>query len=114
MQAEVPHFAFPFARSRNTGSVLTVEQDSAAHVIACENVILRCPAGFRLDRPEFGVSYPEYASRPDAEDIVAGLRRWERRSEITAEVARDMADRAAAIITIELHVDASTPATEGT
>jgi phage baseplate assembly protein W len=110
--ADIPHFRFPFARSPNTGRVVVVEQDTGEHVVSCENVVLRCPAGFRLDRPEFGVRYPEYASRPDATDIVTGLRRWEPRSEITGSVARDFTDRAAAIVTVEVHVDTSMPITE--
>jgi phage baseplate assembly protein W len=94
-----PHFAFPFAR----GSY--VEQDSMEHVVSCENVIVRCPVGFRIERPDYGVPWPDYATQIDGEAVSAALEALESRSTCTAEMARDRLADAMATITIKLEVD---------
>ena len=80
--AELPHFGFPFHLHRGAtsgdksshikGKIKVEEQDTEGHVMACENVIVRCPSGFRVERPEFGIPWPEYRSTTNAE-IVAAL-----------------------------------------
>jgi phage baseplate assembly protein W len=100
-EVETPHLAFPFARGPN-GKPALVDQDTPAHVMACENVILRCPSGFRQDRPEFGVPYPEYDTVVDPDVIATALMRFEPRSDVTASTVRDYTDRATAIVTVEV------------
>lgn len=98
--ADRPHFAFPFAR----GSY--VEQDTTDHVMSCENVIVRCPLGFRDDRPEFGIPWPEFAGAPiDPADITAALRRLEPRGQSTGREYADVADASVRTLQIDVEVD---------
>jgi len=80
-----PHFRHPFGRSTLHPGVTFVEQDTAEHILSCEGVIVACPQGFRDDRPDFGVPWPEYRTRPSGEDIAHALRKLEPRSVATAE-----------------------------
>jgi phage baseplate assembly protein W len=99
LMADLPHFAFPFARGAY------VEQDSMEHVVSCENVIVRCPVGFRVERPDYGVPWPDYATQIDGEVVAQALAALEPRSTCTAYTARDWLADAMATITIELEVD---------
>ena len=58
MQPDYPHFDYPFVRGAD-GRPKMVEQGTEEHVVACENLIVRCTQGFRDDRPEFGIVWPE-------------------------------------------------------
>lgn len=99
-----PHFAFPFKRSG--GLVRTVEQDTEEHVMACENVIVRCPVGFRAERPEFGWPFPEFRTAPlDLSELEAALRRWEPRGQASAQEWADEADAAVREIQVEVGVN---------
>jgi phage baseplate assembly protein W len=99
-----PHFAFPFQRGPN-GKVNVVEQDSPEHVMSCENVIVRCPVGFRDDRPEFGIPWPQFRNAPlDLGALEAALQRFEPRSRATGHEWADVAS--AAIRNIEIDVEA--------
>lgn len=60
---DTPHFSYPFERGPN-GRVRVVEQDTAAHELSRANVIVRCPLGFRDERPDFGWAWPEYRNLP--------------------------------------------------
>jgi phage baseplate assembly protein W len=62
--ADLPHIAFPFERDARTGKVRVVEQDTPEHVNSCCQTIIRCPTGFREDRPDFGIPYPEFRTAP--------------------------------------------------
>ena len=97
--ADIPHLAFPFHLHRGpshsypemaTGSVSVVEQDSPEHVESCENVILRCPVGWRIERPDFGIPWPEYATDVDENAVLAALQAQEDRSNLTARQVRDL------------------------
>jgi len=70
--AETPHFAFPFERGPN-GKVNTVEQGDPEHIMSRANVVVRCPQGFRYERPEFGIPWPEYHQRIDLGAIRSAL-----------------------------------------
>jgi phage baseplate assembly protein W len=94
-----PHFAFPFTRGAY------VEQDTPEHVVSCENVIVRCPVGFRIERPDYGVPWPDYATQIDGEAVSSALEALESRSTCTVETARDWLADAMATITINLEVD---------
>lgn len=101
---ERPHFAHPFGRDA-AGRVNVVEQDTAEHVMACENVIVRCPTGFREERPEFGWPFPEFGTTPvDTGPLEDALRRFEPRGKVHAREYADAAD--AAVRHIELDVEA--------
>jgi phage baseplate assembly protein W len=78
IEPTIPHFAFPFGRVG--GKIATVEQDSPAHVLACENVIARCPLGSRIERPDFGWRWPYMRMLPlDTTDLINALKRFEPR-----------------------------------
>ena len=79
---ERPHTSFPFRRDPRTGKVAVVEQDSREHVDSCCQVIIRCPSGFRPERPEFGWPFPEFVNMPiDRQSVVRALRSLEPRIE---------------------------------
>jgi phage baseplate assembly protein W len=102
--ADIPHLAFPFERGPD-GKVAVVEQDTDEHVMACENVIVRCPVGFRTERPEFGWPFPEFQNAPiDTDALQAALERFEPRSRVTATEYADVADQAVRNITVEVEV----------
>lgn len=76
---DTPHFKHPFTRGQN-GKPQTVEQDSPEHVLSCVGMIVACPLGFRDDRPDFGVPWPEYRSRVDPLLLENAVRRLEPRA----------------------------------
>jgi phage baseplate assembly protein W len=101
--ADVPHFAFPFQRSGSRGTVNVVEQDAEEHVMACENMIVRCPVGFRADRPEFGWPFPEFRTVPIAVDeLEDALRTFEPRGSGDATAWVDEADLASQHISVDV------------
>jgi phage baseplate assembly protein W len=103
---ERPHFAFPFERDPATGKVRVVEQDTPEHVMACENVIVRCPRGFRLDRPEFGWRFPQFRNVPvDVTELEAALQQFEPRSRARGSEYADAANAARRRISVEVSAD---------
>ncbi len=103
--ADAPHFAFPFQRGA-TGSVSVVEQDTPEHVMACENVIVRCPLGFRQERPEFGWPFPEFRNVPlNLDPLREALTLFEPRGEVSVYEYADAADAATRYIPIEVTTD---------
>jgi phage baseplate assembly protein W len=101
--ADLPHFAFPFARGAD-GKVNVVEQDSPEHIMACENVIVRCPTGWREERPEFGWDFPEFRNSMDLEALEAALERWEPRRtvHVSERSVEDLVDQATREISIDV------------
>lgn len=96
------HFAWPFQRGPD-GKITVVEQDTAEHIAACENVIIRCPLGFREDRPEFGWPFPEFQPAPlDLAPLQAALRKFEPRGRATATEYADAADAAVRHVEVEV------------
>jgi hypothetical protein len=97
--ADRPHFAYPFVRSG--GKVAVVEQDTAEHTLARANMVVRCPLGFRLERPDFGWPFPEFQPIPldlgPLEDAMerAGL-------EVDAYELANLADQAIREATVEV------------
>jgi phage baseplate assembly protein W len=104
--ADLPHFAFPFVRSGVRGTVVVVEQDTLEHVDACCQVIVRCPTGFRLERPEFGWAWPEFRNAPvNPSSLVSGLRKWEPRAiNVRAEEWAEVAAYAIRHISVDVEV----------
>ncbi len=97
---ERPHFAFPFVRDGDFG-ILTVEQGTTEHVDACCQMIIRCPLGFREDRPDFGWPWPEFNTTPlQLGPLQEALSRLEPRSVPGVEQYRDAADAAVQHISV--------------
>lgn len=102
MPADRPHFAFPFQLGYD-GKVGVVEQDSIEHVVACENVIVRCPLGFRDDRPEFGWPFPTFQTTPlDLSSLESALNRYEPRGNANAVEYADAVDEAIRHISVDV------------
>lgn len=101
--ADRPHFAFPFERGAN-GKVNVVEQDTVDHIRACEHVIIRCPAGFREDRPEFGWWFPIFQNIPlDLGPLREALAEFEPRGPVMS--AREYIEAAqVAVRRVELNI----------
>lgn len=102
--ADTPHLAYPFTRAA-TGKINVVEQDSDEHVMSCENVIVRCPQGFRIERPEFGWPFPEFHNIPlELGPLQDALRQFEPRG--TAHVTQwaDEAELATQHVLVEVEV----------
>jgi phage baseplate assembly protein W len=98
--ADRPHFGFPFARG------FVVEQDTTDHIASCENVIVRCPVGFRDERPDFGIPWPEFATAPiSPSEITAALRRLEPRGNAAGEEYADVADASIRHLSITVEVE---------
>jgi hypothetical protein len=77
------------------GQVQVVEQDTAEHIVSCEQVIVSCPTGARWARPEFGWPWPIFKGIPlDTGALQQALRTFEPRSEATATDLDNLADAA--------------------
>lgn len=67
--------SFPFRRGAD-GKVVTDPQNTPAHHMTQVQTVVRFPVGFRLDRPTFGITFPEFRDAPlDASVIAAQVRR---------------------------------------
>jgi phage baseplate assembly protein W len=74
--AELPHFAYPFARGTD-GNVNVVEQGSPEDVMGQVQILIRCPTGFRFERPDFGWPFPQWQNAPlDLSALDAALARF--------------------------------------
>lgn len=105
MRFERPHFEFPFRRGTD-GKIACVEQDTLEHIASCENVIVRCPVGFRDDRPEFGIPFPEFRNIPvDPRDIEDALLTYEPRGRANAREYQEAADASVRRVSIDVEVD---------
>lgn len=101
-----PHFEFPFRRGAD-GRIVVVEQDTLEHVNSCEHIIVRCPVGFRDDRPEFGWPFPEFANVPiSVTELEEALRTFEPRGRASAREYMEAANAAVRGISIDVEVDA--------
>jgi phage baseplate assembly protein W len=105
--ADDPHFGFPFyVASHSPPRVNVVEQDSPEHVMSCLDVIARCPIGFRIERPDFGIPWLEYRSSLDpAESLENALLEFEPRAQMHIDVVREWAAEAQARMTANVEVD---------
>lgn len=102
--ADRPHFSYPFERGVD-GNVKVVEQDTDEHVMACENVIIRCPVGWREERPEFGWPFPEFATTPlDLGPLENALDRFEPRGRAVGHDIADAADAAIRHVQVDVEV----------
>jgi phage baseplate assembly protein W len=107
---ELPHISYPFVRDQVTGTVRAIEQDTVEHVMSCEQVIVRHPLGYRIDRPEFGWAWPELDGMPlDLGSLEQALRQFEPRGTATAS---QYADVAASVVHISVDVAIQSVETE--
>ena len=108
-----PHFAFPFQRDGVYG-ILTVEQGTTEHVDACCQMIIRCPLGFREDRPDFGWPWPEFNTTPiELGPLQEALSRLEPRAVPDVTQYQDAAEAAVQHIAITGRATASDNASRG-
>jgi phage baseplate assembly protein W len=92
--ADIPHISFPFQRGAD-GHLEVVEQDTPEHVLSCENMIVRCPRGWRTDRPEFGWPFPQFRNAPINLDALRdALARFEPRGRADVSEYLDAAEAA--------------------
>lgn len=104
MAVDRPHFRFPFGLGED-GRVGVLEQDTPDHVMSCEHVIVRCPVGWRQERPEFGWAFPEFRATPlDVGPLEAALAQFEPRGNADAHEWADEADAAVRHITVNVEV----------
>lgn len=97
---DIPHITWPFQRAPN-GKVRVTEQDSPQHVASCEWAIIRCPLGFRQERPDFGWPFPTFADFPlDLTGLQQALKRFEPRS--TAKVTQSLDPDDPSVVHIEV------------
>lgn len=107
---DIPHLAFPFARTADGTGVNVVEQDTVQHIMSCELVIVHHPLGSRDDRPEFGWAWPELENAPlNLASLEQALRQFEPRGTATAEQYLDVANA-----TVHVSVDVAIQSTEDT
>lgn len=106
MTIELPHFRMPFGRDPKTGKVACVEQDTPEHVQSCEMTIAMCPQGFRVDRPEFGIPWPDMMNLPiDLDPIEAALQQFEPRGKPDAKQYLDMIMHGQGHVEIDISVE---------
>lgn len=86
-----PHFSFPF--SVDGSSVAVDEQDSQEEILSCVNVIVRCPVGFRVERPDFGIPDPTFRATPvNYDEIQDAVETFEPRAELDITEYPDIVD----------------------
>lgn len=99
-----PHFSAPFQRGSN-GKVQVVEQGSDAHVLSQQRMVVQCPLGFRLERPDFGWSWPLFRNIPiDPAPLQDALDRFVPHGKLSAEAWIDSADASTQHIRITTEV----------
>jgi len=104
LNPENPHFKFPFTLNAE-GRINQIEQDTIEHVQSCEEVIVRCPLGFRDDRPEFGWPWPEFANIPiDPQALEDALATFEPRGRANAVEWAEAANAAVRNISVDVEV----------
>jgi hypothetical protein len=99
------HFAYPFTRGAD-GKVAVVVQDSPEHVSSQVEVVVRYPKGYRLDRPDFGITWPEFKTVPlDAQLLAAEVEAQVPAANLTPQEYADTADAAHRHINLEVRDD---------
>lgn len=103
-----PHLAFPFSRSADGTSINVVEQGSEEEVMACVQMIARCPLGYREDRPEFGWDWPDLRLMPiNPQPLLNAIQTFEPRAVkliATEDDAQALADAALGVQDIDVDV----------
>lgn len=103
----VPHLAVPFRIV--AGRAAVVEQDTDQEIAQCVGVVLRCPRGFRIERPEFGLDDPTFRmGGADAAEIAEVVAEWEPRAQALVEADTGRLAEAISDVRIRIH-----PTTQG-
>ena len=88
---DVPHFSYPFRFT--TPQAAVTEQDSLDEIADCVLVTLLCPAGFRVELPEFGVPDLTFTQQPvDIDTLREAVDFWEPRALATFDTQPDQLD----------------------
>ena len=74
----VPHFAFPF-RFGQSGSAMTVEQDTQEEIEQNVKVLVLTDRGERMEVPDFGIDDLVFETAIDGSDIIDQARQWDDR-----------------------------------
>jgi hypothetical protein len=107
MHAEQPHFSYPFRRDRE-GKPVVDEQDTTEHIMSCVNVIVRCPRGWRDERPEYGWPFPEFGMYGTGlEELNMALSESEPRADsvVTEKGLEELADQATREVTVSVETE---------
>ena len=93
MALENPHLKFPLERAP-TGGLKFVEQDSPEDVGSAVSFVVRCPAGWRPERPEFGWDFPEFRNVMNLAHLRDAIVRHEPRADpdVYEKLIEDLAD----------------------
>lgn len=96
------HFSFPFRRGAD-GKVAVDVQDTPEHVMSQVQTVVRFPLGFRIEKPTFGITFPEFANAPiDPSTIAAQVARQVPASELAFQEYADAVDESIRHIRIEV------------
>lgn len=105
MAVELPHFAYPFGRTADGKAVAVVEQSSGQHISGQEYAVVVTPQGYRIERPDFGWPWPEFANVPlDLGPLQQALRSFVPDSDAKVTEWADAASEAIRHIRIEEEV----------
>jgi hypothetical protein len=104
--ADPIHPAMPFRfaeKPDGSTDIVTNAQNSAAEVRAAIEAVLRCPLGFRDERPAFGLTDPTFSQAPlSTDEIRRVVTVWEPRAVLFLHEYGDLTDEAIRHITIEI------------
>jgi len=86
----IPHLSAPLTLGRN-GAFVVNEQDSVDDLAECVAALLATPVGSRIEVPDYGVDRAEFVG-PDPGAIIAAAAEWEKRVDLTLDVATGLGD----------------------
>jgi phage baseplate assembly protein W len=98
---DIPHFSLPFRFGGPAAAV--AEQDSLEEIADCCAAVLRCPLGFRVELPEFGLPDQTFLNQPQRREIREALATWEPRA-ATLLTDKPSADQLAALLELAVWV----------
>jgi len=100
---DVPHFSLPFRFGNPTAAVS--EQDSLDEIADCVLAVLVCPAGFRVELPQFGLPDPTFAMpTPDLDEIREAIDTWEPRAAVALDTYPDLLDELIARVEVDVQL----------
>lgn len=86
---EVPHFSLPFKFQLDQNGEMHAcenEQDSIDDITDCVEAIVRCPLGYRIELPEFGIRDQTFSEGGlNVEEIQVAITQWEPRADVLIE-----------------------------
>lgn len=104
---DIPHLSLPFRFEQHTTEAkhaVVTEQDSIDDIANCVEMIIKTPAGWRDDNPDFGLPDLAFKTLPIRPDTIEQLmEEQEPRVVILAREQSDALDQLTTILTVELH-----------